>query len=154
MSETLDGYRYRGARVLVLLHERELRACLGAWRRAAKAGVALPRTDDPNYASLHTLLHHILRCPRSYMVWMSGKLGLPDPGIEEPPPVDAVEREAERYLEHVLTRWRLPLAGVEEKRFDEVFPSNWGVPMSIESMLEHAVVHPMRHAAQLEELMP
>jgi hypothetical protein len=149
----LQNYRYRGARALVLMHEREMRAFLPVWRSALGAGTTLPKTDDPNYASLQALLHHVLRCPRSYMVWICGKLGLPDPGIDEPPPVERIESEADSFLSHVLERWRLPLAGLEERRFDEVFPSYWGVQMAIESMLEHAVVHPMRHAFQLEELM-
>ena len=133
--------------------DREMRAFLSVWHRANEAATVLPRTDDPNYVSMSALLYHVLRCPRSYMIWMCEKLGLPDPGIDEPPAADRIEAEAGRFLSHVLDRWRLPLAGVEEKRFDEVYPSRWGVPMSIESMLEHAVVHPLRHAFQLEELM-
>jgi len=42
---------------------------------------------------------------------------------------------------------------VPEARFAEVHRSNWGEDFTLESMLEHAVVHPMRHALQLEELM-
>lgn len=154
MSDTgLQGYVYRGARACVLMHGREMRAFLSAWRRAKQDGTALPSAGDPSYVSLPALLHHVLRCPRGYMIWMCEKLGLPDPQIHEPPAVDRIEAEADRFLSHVLDRWRLPLAGVEQKRFDEVYPSRWGVPMSIESMLEHAVVHPLRHAFQLEELM-
>jgi uncharacterized damage-inducible protein DinB len=149
----LQVYRYRGARALVLMHEREMRGFLPVWRRARAAGTALPKTDDPSFESLQTLLLHVLRCPRSYMVWICEKLGLPGPGIDEPPPVERIERDADSFLSHVLERWRSPLAAVEEKRFDEVFPSRWGVQTSVESMLEHAVVHPMRHVLQLEELM-
>jgi hypothetical protein len=43
----LENYEYRGARALVLLHERYLREYLAAWRRAKAAGVTLPSTDDP-----------------------------------------------------------------------------------------------------------
>ncbi len=146
-------FRYRGARALVLMHEREMRAFLPVWRRARAAGTTLPKTDDPNYASLPALLLHVVRCPRSYLIWICEKLGLPDPGVEDPPSVERIEQEADRFLSHVLERWRVPLCAPEEKRFEEVFPSRWGVPMSIESMLEHAVVHPLRHVFQLEELM-
>jgi hypothetical protein len=57
------------------------------------------------------------------------------------------------YLEHVLERWREPLRDVPAERFVETHVSNWGEDFTLESMLEHAVVHPMRHALQLEELM-
>ena len=81
----LQGYRYRGARALVLLHEKEMRALLPVWKRAKAAALRLPATGDPDYASLESLLHHALRAARGYMTWLCEKLGLPDPGIEPPP---------------------------------------------------------------------
>ena len=149
----LSNYRYRGARALVLLHERALRELLPAWRRARAAQVRLPSTQDPDYASLETLLHHALRAARGYMTWMCEKLGLPDSGIDPSPEASRVEQEAERYIEHVLERWRLPLADVEEARFGATHKTRWGEDMSLEGMLEHAVMHPLRHRFQLEELL-
>ena len=146
-------YRFRGARALVILHERELRLFLPVWRRAREAGVRLPATDDPNYASLSALLHHVLRAGRGYLTWMSEKLGLPDPGVDPAPPPGRVEKQAEGYLEHLLERWRAPLRDVEPARFEEQYTTRWGATLSIDSMLEHAVMHPIRHRFQLEELL-
>lgn len=154
MSEDLTHYRYRGARALVLLHERHLRAFLDTWRKAKAAGLALPDTDDRAYRSLDTLMGHVLAAARGYMRWTCKQLELPDPGIDPIPEDDAMEAEAERYMEHLLERWREPLAGVEEERFEATaYPSNWGPPYCIDAMLEHAVMHPIRHRFQLEELM-
>jgi uncharacterized damage-inducible protein DinB len=152
-TRDLQGYRWRGARALVLLHEQSMRSLLPVWREAVRRGVNLPATDDPDYASLHTLLHHLFRASRGYMTWLCEKLGLPDPGIEKAPPPDVVEQEADRYLEHLLESWRTPLAGLEEAHFQPLFKTRWGADLSGEGMLEHAVVHPMRHRFQLEELM-
>ena len=149
----LSNYRYRGARALVLLHERALRELLPAWRRAKAAHVQLPSTKDADYASLETLLHHALRSARGYMTWLCEKLGLPDPGIDPAPEAPSVEQAAERYIEHLLERWRLPLADVEEARFGATHKTRWGEDMSCEGMLEHAVMHPIRHRFQLEELL-
>ena len=136
------------------MHEVEMRRCLEVWRRAKAAAIALPQTDDPDYASLETLLVHILDSARWYMVWMCQQLALPDPEIRPAPEPSRIEGEAERYLEHLLERWRLPLAGVPEAKFeDNVYASFWGTPYSVEAMLEHALVHPMRHAFQLSELL-
>jgi hypothetical protein len=149
----LRNYRYRGARALVLLHEQALRGLLPVWQRAKAARVPLPSTKDPDYASLESLLHHALRAARGYMTWLCEKLGLPDPGIDPAPEAPRVEQEAARYIEHLLERWRLPLAEVEETRFEAVHKARWGGDMSLESMLEHAVAHPLRHRFQLEELL-
>jgi hypothetical protein len=152
-TQDLQSYRWRGARALVLLHEQSMRELLPVWREAVRRGVRLPTTTDPDYASLHTLLHHVLRASRGYMTWLCEQLGLPDPAIEKAPPSATVEHDADRYLKHLLERWRVPLAGLEEARFQPIFKARWGAELSCESMLEHAVVHPMRHRFQLEELM-
>ena len=151
--QELSHYRYRGARALVLLHETALRDLLPVWRGAKAAEVRLPSTKDPDYSSLETLLHHALRAARGYMTWLCEKLGLPDPGIEAAPEPSRVDQEAERFIEHLLERWRLPLADVEETRFGATHKTRWGEDMSLEGMLEHAVMHPIRHRFQLEELV-
>ena len=154
MSEILGGYRYRGARALVLLHDAEMRRCVTVWREAKAQNVTLPETSDEDYVSLEHLLLHILRASRGYLVWICKQLELPDPGIRPAPDVAAVEREAEGYLEHVLERWRGPLGGVPERAFEPaVYLSNWGTPYCIEAMLEHAAMHPLRHRFQLGELL-
>jgi hypothetical protein len=152
-ADQLAQYRSRAARALVLLHERELRQFLPVWHRAAAAGTRLPATDDPEYASLETLLHHVLRASRGYMTWTCERLGLPDPGIEPVPGPEVVAREADRYLEHLLERWRIPLQELEPVRLDEEHATRWGATLSIDSMLEHAVLHPVRHRFHLEELL-
>jgi uncharacterized damage-inducible protein DinB len=149
----LQNYRYRGARALVLLHGQAMREFLPVWRGAKAAQVRLPSTQDPNYASLESLLHHTLGAARGYMTGLCEKLGLPDPGIDLAPEASRVEQEAESYIEHLLRRWRLPLADVEEARFGAIHKSGWGEDISLEAMLEHAVMHPHRHRFQLEELM-
>jgi len=154
MPQDLFEYRYRGARAMVLMHERELWRFVEVWRKAKAAGVALPATDDPDYASLEHMLYHVLRAARGYMIWMCEKLELPDPQIQPAPPPERIEAEVDRYLEHLLARWRLPLAEVDEERASRPnYKSRWGMDYSIDSMLEHALVHPMRHAFQLEEML-
>ena len=149
----LQTYTWRGARAMVLLHERHMREFLVTWREFAASGIALPATEDPAYVSPQALLWHVLRAARGYMTWMCEKLGLPDPQIEEVPPVEEIEQRAAAYLEHVLERWRIPLAGLAEARSEEEFKSRWGSTYHIDGMLEHAVMHPIRHGFQLQELL-
>ena len=154
MTEELGDYQSRGARALVLLHEKYLRQCLEVWKQAQAAGVKLPETDDENYRSLETLLEHILRSAKKYMVGIYENLRLPDPSINPVPETSRITAEAAGYLEHVLERWRLPLAGVSDERLEpppELYEP--GMPYWIDAMLEHAVMHPIRHEFQLKELL-
>ena len=153
-QQNLKKYKYNGARALVLLHEKHLRSCLETWREAKKLNIKLPQTDDADYQSLDTLLRHILRSARGYMIWMCAKLNLPDPEIEKTPEADLIESNSDRYITHLLEKWSLPLAEIPEEKFNNpVFKSNWGVDYCIDAMLEHAVMHPIRHEFQLKNLI-
>lgn len=139
---------------MIELHEQHLRAFLDTWRRAKAAEVALPETEDPSYASLESLLVHVLACARSYMVWMCEQLELPNPKIDPAPSAAEIEAEAERYLDHVVAGWLHPLKDVPEEHFeDREYRSRWNVLYCIDAMLEHAVMHPIRHEHQLARLM-
>jgi uncharacterized damage-inducible protein DinB len=147
-------YRSRAVRALVLLHDEHLRRFLQTWKRAKTAKVSLPSTPDPAYASLNALCFHVLGASRGYMTWMCEMLKLPDPGIRATPDAAALSTEAESYMEHVLERWRAPLQGVPDEMLETPeYRSRWKTLYSIDAMLEHAVMHPIRHAFQLEELM-
>ena len=72
-------------------------------------------------------------------------------------PVELHERE----LREFASTWRRFVASGEchlapledEQLAPKQYLSRWGDPHSIEQMLEHAVVHPMRHRIQLERLL-
>ena len=77
------------------------------------------------------------------MVGICKNLRLPDPDIKPVPSVDVIETEADGYLEHLLERWRLPLAEVADERLEpppEMYVP--GMPYWIDAILEHAVMHP------------
>ena len=147
----LPEYRYRGARALVILHERQMRQFLQTWKDAKAASVVLPETQDPSYASLDALLSHVLQCSRNYMTWMCKMLALSDPQIRDVPDDTS---EADTFLDHLLEQWLKPLARVPQERFfNAEYVSRWGTKYCIDAMLEHAVMHPIRHRFQLLQLM-
>ena len=87
-----------------------------------------PRPGTSVTPSLEALLVHVLSCARGYMVWMCEVLELPEPGLRPAPSLESVEAEAEGYVEHVVERWRLPLAELtEEQAYDPAYETRWGV---------------------------
>lgn len=131
-----------------------MRKFLDTWKVAKATGLALPETDDPNYESLNTLLRHVLSWAGRYMIWTCNRLSLPDPEIPPVPSSAIVASEADRYLEELLRQWRSPLANVPEESFYKPeYEAPWKVKYCIDAMLEHAVMHPIRHRFQLLELM-
>jgi len=147
-------YRYRGAGVLVFLQEKQLRSFLLVWKQAKEKNVKLPETTDTDYESLETILFHVFRASRGYINWICDKLDLPDPGIDSPPALEEIEKEADSYLEYLVEKWRDPLKKLDEKVFsDKAYRARWGVEYCIDAMLEHAVMHPVRHEFQLSNLI-
>jgi hypothetical protein len=139
---------------MVLLHEEHLRAFVDTWREAKRSGVKLPENKDPDYASFDTLLAHLFGASRAYLNWLCEQLELPDPKIEPVPEPELIESRCDQYMEHLLERWLDPLCGVSEDAFAQNFHvESWDAWISIEGMLEHAVMHPIRHQFQLRELI-
>jgi hypothetical protein len=140
---------------MVLLHEEHLRRFVQTWRLALATSVNLPPTTDPGYTSLGTLARHVLSAAAGYLVWMCEVLTLAAPEIRPAPDATAIVRDADEYMEHILERWRTaPLREVSDEQLETPeYPSRWQTRYCIDSMLEHAVMHPIRHAFQLDELM-
>jgi len=152
--EELKNYSYRGARADVLLHEQYLKEFAHVWKRAYEEGVVLPESEDPDYASLESLLRHVLWWARDYMMWIGEMLNLPDPAIRPVPEAASVRTELDSYMNHLFHRWRMPLKDIPKERFyDKLYKSRWNVLYCIDNMLEHAVMHPIRHRFQLMELL-
>jgi hypothetical protein len=153
MSSNLEC-RSRAVRAMVLLHDEHLRRFVHTWRLALASPVSLAPTDDPSYQSLGALGRHVLSAAGGYMIWICEVLALPDPEIRAAPEAAKIVRDADDYMEHILERWRAPLMEVSDERLDTPeYPSRWQTRYSIDSMLEHAVMHPIRHAFQLDELL-
>jgi len=150
----INEYRYRGAGVLIYLHEKQMRSFLLVWKQAKEKNVQFPETTDQDYRSLETVLFHVFRASRGYIKWICEKLNLPDPEIDSPPAVEVIEISADSYLNYLLEKWRDPLKELDEKVFyEKAYLARWGVEYCIDAMLEHAVMHPVRHEFQLSNLI-
>ena len=150
----MTEYRSSAARALVDLHERELRAFMTTWHAAQRAGLSLPPSEDPDCASLEALLHHVVGCARGYLDWICEILALPVPAATPLPGPEDLARAPGPVIDAVLAAWRGPLRDVDGRALDRTEArSRWGVTYCVDGMLEHAVMHPLRHRFQLEELL-
>jgi uncharacterized damage-inducible protein DinB len=139
---------------MVHLHEQHLRSFLKTWKRAKELNIKLPETTDKDYESLETLLRHVFRAARGYMTWMCDKLKLPDPKIDPTPEAEKIKSAVDSYLQHLIEKWSNPLKDIPAEKFeDQLYTARWGVDYCIDAMMEHAVMHPIRHEFQLKKLI-
>ncbi len=153
IPDAIPAHEYAGARALIALHEHHMREFLATWREAKAQNVKLPATDDPDYESLESLLLHLLNGTIYYMGWICKALELPEPGFGELPTLENCESEADAFLDASLAKWRTPLVDLPGESFELEFEAAWGPVYCIDAMLEHAVMHPIRHTFQLRNLM-
>ncbi len=147
-------FKSNGVRSLVELHEIELNRFYETWQRFRDAAIPVPESRDPNYASVEHLLGHVLRASRNYLTWMGDCVQRPVTDVDLDNDVVSVAGKGQAFLEHVLAGWRRHLVALEDEELTSPRRlSRWGEDYSVEQMLEHAVVHPMRHRIQLERLM-
>jgi uncharacterized damage-inducible protein DinB len=147
-------FKSNAVRSCVDLHEAEMNRFYDAWQAFRASGTALPRTTDPNYASAEHLGGHVIRAARNYLTWIGDCVGRPVTDLDLDNDTVSVAAKGRAFLDAVLAAWRRHLAALEDRELEAAtFKSRWGTDYNIEQMLEHAVVHPMRHRIQLERLM-
>ncbi len=147
-------FKSNAVRSCVELHEVELRRFFDTWEAFRASGARLPQTDDPSYASPEHLGGHVLRSARSYLTWIGECVKRPVTDVDSDDDRVSVARKGRAFMDEVLAAWRRHLAALEDAELaPATFKSRWGEDYNIEQMLEHAVVHPMRHRIQLERLM-
>ncbi len=147
-------FESNAVRSCVELHEIELRRFLDTMERFRESGVRLPRSDDPSYQSPDHLKGHVLRAARSYLTWIGECVKRPVADVDLDSDPLSVAGKGRAFVDEVLAAWRRHLGALEDRELSpEAHMSRWGEPYTVEQMLEHAVVHPMRHRIQLERLM-
>jgi uncharacterized damage-inducible protein DinB len=147
-------FKSSAVRSLVELHETEMNRFFEVWQAFRASGVPVPASSDPNYASANHLGGHVLRAARNYLTWIGDCVARPVADVDLDNEQVSVAAKGRPFLDEVLAAWRRHLALLEDRELSPAtFKSRWGEDYNVEQMLEHAVVHPMRHRLQLERLM-
>ena len=148
-------FRSRAVRSLVELHNVELRSFLATWKRFVASGKPMPEAHgDADYENPERLVAHVQGAARSYLLWIWEVLEQPIPDLELTRDPAVIVPRLETFMEETLAGWTRHLAPlIDEQLAPKQYLSRWGDPFMIDQMLEHAVVHPMRHRIQLERIL-
>ena len=148
-------FQSRAVRSLVELHERELRSWFEVWKRFATTDLAIPEAHgDENYANRERLEAHVLMAARNYLTRIGEWVGRPVTDLDDSKDAHAIVGRAAAFGDEVLAGYRRHLASITTAELEQqVHKTRWGELMSVEMLLEHAVVHPMRHRIQIERIL-
>jgi uncharacterized damage-inducible protein DinB len=112
------------------------------------------QTRDEDCRSVQTIITHVVGAGYSYADYIREAFSIPS---SRPARILLSRREAEDQINAMLDYSVQTLEGRWEMTYDEmggiVIDSSWGVRYDIEQLLEHAIVHILRHRRQIERLL-
>lgn len=116
------------------------------------ARVVDPQTEDEACRSVQTILSHVVNAGYGYADHLRRVFAVPS---TRPPKRLLSHAESPEQLDAVMAYTAETLEGRWEMTDDEmaaaVIHSGWGVTYDAEQMLEHAIVHVLRHRRQIEK---
>ncbi len=152
-----ESYREGAVGALMDEYERavwELRRLVGRMNEEDLARVVDPETRDDDCRSAQTVVSHVVNSGYGYADLLRKLFAVPS---TRPPRALLSRGESLEQLDAILTymaetldgRWRMS----DEEITGAVINTGWGVRYDIEQLLEHAVVHVLRHRRQIEKFM-
>lgn len=116
------------------------------------------KTDDEDCRSIQTVCRHVVRSGYGYANYILTALNIPtdSPNVNEmkiESPDDTVV-ELRKMIDYNLKHlYELNRESIEEKMFSVKFITRWGEEFNFEQILEHAIVHVLRHRRQIEKFI-
>lgn len=157
MTTERHGRPYRTGPLGALMDEyeraaREVAEVVAALSDDDFARVRDPETTDDDCRSIRTVMHHVVRAGYGYADRIRKAFGeaIERPALEEPASgADAVER-LDAMMAHTEAtfdgRWTMTQDEIDRVTME----SGWEVVYTVEQMLEHAIVHVLRHRRQID----
>ncbi|MES2418378.1 MAG: DinB family protein [Bacteroidota bacterium] len=114
--------------------------------------IADPNTNDLDCRSIGAILAHVIHSGYGYTVYIENSIGL-----NKTRPDKAVLITAAQYIDQLNSMFdycknffkQYPAIELEEKEHSKKIQVNWGQVYNIEQLLEHAIVHVLRHRRQI-----
>jgi hypothetical protein len=111
------------------------------------------QTKDPDCRSVQTILSHVIWSGYAYANYIRKAFGTTS---NSPPERLLTYGEGPAEFDAMLVytvqtldgRWEMP----ESEMFSYAMDTSWGERYDLEQMLEHAIVHVLRHRRQIERL--
>jgi uncharacterized damage-inducible protein DinB len=113
-----------------------------------------PQTEDDACRSVQTIMSHVVGAGYGYADYLRGVFAIPS---TRPPKRLLSHQESLEQLDTMLGYTAQTLEGRWEMTDEEitgaVICSGWGVTYDVEQLLEHAIVHVLRHRRQIERFI-
>lgn len=112
------------------------------------------QTRDENCRSVQTIIAHVVNAGYGYAAYIRAVFAMnPERPVKRLLTLQESLEELQAMLDYTLTtlegRWEMTNEGIRST----VMHTSWGVNYDLEQMLEHAIVHVLRHRLQIEKFI-
>lgn len=112
------------------------------------------QTDDDHCRSIQTIMSHVVHSGYGYANYIRAAFSV----ASEKPPFEVLSRnECLNRLAQMIAYTATTLEGRWEYTYEQIMAvqiqSRWGQPYDLEQLLEHAIVHILRHRRQIERFL-
>ncbi|MCI0530408.1 MAG: DinB family protein [candidate division Zixibacteria bacterium] len=150
-------YRDGGVGAMMDEYERaaaELKNLLGKVSEADYNRIVDTETKDEDCRSIQTIIRHVVGAGYGYAFSIRQALSIP---YARPETAPVSHQEAVKEIDTMLKYTVETLEGRWEMKDDEIerlaIKTRWGAIYNLEQLLEHAIVHILRHRRQIERFL-
>lgn len=116
--------------------------------------IADPQTNDEDCRSVQTIMSHVIRAGYGYADYIRHLFSISsarpaNPLLSQNEALKDLQSMVEYTIETLDGKWEMS----DEVIVRTTIQSLWGVTYDLEQLLEHAIVHILRHRRQIEKLM-
>lgn len=150
-------YRKGGVGAMMDEYERaaaELKTVLSRVSEEQFSRIVDTETKDEDCRSIQTIMRHVVRAGYGYANYIRTAWNIP---VSSPESVPVQKHEAAGKVDAYLSYTAQTLEGKWEYTDEQiqavVMRVRWGVTYDLEQLLEHAIVHILRHRRQIERFL-
>ena len=151
------NYRKGAVGALMDEYERasaELKTILNKMSAGDFVKIVDQNTKDEDCRSVQTIMNHVVRAGYGYSNYIRKEFGInSDSPVYQINDADEAISHFDRMLEYTVQtlegKWEMP----DEEMNKIKIITRWGTTLHMETLLEHAIVHILRHRRQIERFL-
>lgn len=157
MKKSLEDYRKGGVGALMDEYERAVREYEALLREISAEDyqrIADSETEDENCRSIQTVTSHVVSAGFGYANYIREYFSMPaEKYSRESVSYQKAHEKIAAMLDYTIKtledKWEMP----DDEMTAVVIKARWGPTFDLEQMLEHAIVHILRHRRQIEKFL-
>ena len=116
--------------------------------------IADTETKNEDCRSIETIMNHVVRAGYFYIRYIRGSLSMEVSEVAHTKfPLDNIEGELDKVIAETVRIFDGKWDEINKKMNSVYIDSSWGIRYNIDQMMEHAIVHILRHRRQIEKFV-